>query len=278
MRDAPSILDRIAGWARVEPDVRALVLVGSRAGYQAVDDLADFDVQVYVEKTEPYVRDDAWLTRFAPIWVCVHDVYRHNNLTVQTRLVIYEGGTKVDFGLIPVEALMDMRLDDPVRRVLVDKDGLVSGSFREPARPVQPDATEFGRIIREFWFEAYHVAKYLARGDLWPTKARDWETKKFLLKMIEWHAGATQGWNVDTYYMGKQMRAWVARDVWEELDNTFSHFDAEDSWRGLRATTRLFRRIAKETAAALNMTYPDDVDRNISGFIAGLEPAKSKST
>jgi hypothetical protein len=33
----------------------------------------------------------------------------------------------------------------------------------------------------------------------------------------------------------------------------------------------LFRRLAKETAEALGFVYPDDVDRNITGFILNLK-------
>jgi hypothetical protein len=40
---------------------------------------------------------------------------------------------------------------------------------------------------------------------------------------------------------------------------------------GLLASMELFRRLAKETAEALEFVYPDEVDRNITGFILTLK-------
>jgi len=41
-------------------------------------------------------------------------------------------------------------------------------------------------------------------------------------------------------------------------------------WDELEAATSRFRRVAGEVAAATATAYPDDVDRNISSFIARL--------
>lgn len=265
-----SILDRIVAWANGESNVRALVLVGSRAGDEPTDEIADLDVQVYAETIEAYTGEEAWLSMFAPVWVCVRDEYRHGDLVVPTRLVVFEGGAKVDFALYPAEAASDVDAGEPWRRILIDKDGVAPDSERGRTTPEPPREEEFVRIVEEFWFEAYHVAKYLARGELWLAKARDWETKRFLLKMIEWHAGAEQESGVDARPGGRLLHTWVQSYVWAGLDSAFSHFDADDSWRGLDATIELFRRLARETASALGTVYPDEVDRNISGFIADL--------
>ena len=48
----------------------------------------------------------------------------------------------------------------------------------------RPAESEFRRVVEEFWLEAYHVAKYLARDELWLAKERDWATKRFLATMI----------------------------------------------------------------------------------------------
>lgn len=269
---AESLLDRIVAWAKAEPNVRALVLVGSRAGDEPPDGLADIDLRVYAKTTEPYTGDDEWLSELAPVWLCVRDEYRHADLVVPTRLVLFEGGIKVDFALYPAAALADHEDGgEPASRVLVDKDRVAPDVRRRPVDPAAPSEEEFARVVGEFWFEAYHVAKYLARGELWLAKARDWETKRFLLKMIEWHARAGRGWNLDTRHGGARMRSWAGGEVWADLHGAFSRFDAEDGWRGLSATTELFRRLARETAAILDVAYPEDVDRNISRFIEELE-------
>jgi aminoglycoside 6-adenylyltransferase len=138
------------------------------------------------------------------------------------------------------------------------------------AAVVAPSAREFTALVEEFWFEAYHVAKYLARDELWLAKARDWTTKELLLRLVEWHAGARRGPMCETY-SGKQLQKWVAPDVWPELHTVFAPFARRDSWAALLATMSLFRRLAQETAARAGFTYPADVDRHITGFILRLE-------
>lgn len=67
--------------------------------------------------------------------------------------------------------------------------------------------------------------------------------------------------------MGKGMKSWASADTWETLHQTFAHFDGEDGWNSLFATMNLFRRLAKEMSEHLGFSYPEEVDRNITGFI-----------
>lgn len=83
--------------------------------------------------------------------------------------------------------------------------------------------------------------------------------------MLEWHA---QPGPPDDG--GNLMRSWVGGVIWEDLHEVFAHFDSEDSWKALLVTTNLFRRVARETAETLGFVYPEDLDRNISGFILSL--------
>lgn len=264
---ADRLLGRITDWAKADPNVRALVLAGSRAGDVQVDDLADVDVRVYAETSAPLTREEAWLHRFAPVWVCVREKYEEGGIVIPTRLVIYKGGLKVDFALYPVEQLETLDSTGMMFKVILDKDRRAPVSPSQPVIAGPPGETEFLRVVEEFWFEAYHVAKFIARGELWLAKFRDGETKKFLLQMIEWHAGARMGWHIDTRYPGKNLEMWTTPDVWSELHGAFAHFDAADSVRALQVTTSLFRRIAKETAGLLNVVYPEGVDENLSNFI-----------
>jgi aminoglycoside 6-adenylyltransferase len=76
------------------------------------------------------------------------------------------------------------------------------------------------------------------------------------------------------------MQAWVDGGVWESLYRTFPHFDSQDSWKALIATTTLFRQLAIETADALGFAYPHEVDSHISQFIqytSRLEPNKGEA-
>ena len=124
--------------------------------------------------------------------------------------------------------------------------------------------------MSEFWFEVWHVGKHLYREDLWHAKYRDWTTKRLLLAMIEWHGQSRRMWEHDTHYLGVEMRQWVDDETWDELHRSFSRFDAEDSWRALTATARLFGHLAREVGRDLRYPYDQEVETNILSFIDGL--------
>jgi aminoglycoside 6-adenylyltransferase len=277
MSELDSLLASLVNWGAEETAIRALSLTGSRAFKVAADDLADYDILVFVTTPELYTQSDRWLATFGEVWVAIPDKYEWRGAIIPTRLVIFAGGVKVDFSLIKAELLAELAGSGDLSlgcEVLLDKDG-ITDKLPKPAsgdvRRDRPTEEDFLSLVNEYWFEAYHVAKYLKRDELWLVKFRDWATKTFLLRMIEWHAQAQHHGAYDIQDSGKQMKSWVEGSVWQALHHTFSRFDGDDSWRGLFASMDLFRRLAKETAQALGFTYPDEVDRNITGFILKLK-------
>lgn len=278
MSAADDVLSRLVAWASEDANVRRLVLVGSRARGEAPDELADIDVQVYASSSERYTLDDAWLSGIGRTWLCIRDEYADGGILVPTRLVIFDRGVKVDFAFYPADVLSDGIRAGFAHRILLDKEGAPGMPRPEslpPARRREPTEAEFSRAVDEFWFEAYHVAKYLSRNELWQVKSRDWATKQLLLKFIEWHARPAQGGDHDIYDEGKGMRSWVGDRTWEALRGTFAGFDREEGWSALLATMDLFRRLAMDTAARLGFVYPVEVDRNVSEFIIGLRRGDS---
>lgn len=268
------VFNNIIAWATNDEHVRGLGLVGSRAADEPPDELADFDIQVYSQSHTPYTQNVHWLATIAPVWLCVPDQYYHDDVLIPTRLVIFDAGIKVDFAFYPLRLVTELYRDDLQLRILLDKDDLtthVERSTTQAKESLKPTAAIFLSAVNEFWFEAYHVAKYLKRNDLWLAKFRDWTTKEWLLKIIEWREQGKHGWDYDTLYLGKHMRSWVSEDTWTALQDAFAHFDAEDSWESLFATMALFRHLASEVAQMLDCAYPWDTDEHISKFIMSLK-------
>lgn len=136
----------------------------------------------------------------------------------------------------------------------------------------KPSEHEFLTAVKEFWFEAYHVAVYLKRGDLWSAKVRSSGIHDhFLLKMIEWNELSKLNWNTAIRPMGKWMQSWVSQDTWNALHQIFAHFNEQDSWSFLLNTIALFRKLSIETAKKLGFSYPQDIDKNFSDFIFNLQ-------
>jgi aminoglycoside 6-adenylyltransferase len=278
MSESYDILTRIIEWAEREKYIRALILVGSRAGKESVDEFADFDIGVFAETHLPYTQDNEWLFDIRNVWVFVPEQFTRKNEVVPTRLVIFEDGIKVDFAFYGLHVLDELADDgDELNagfKVLLDKDGkaerLKPASFAKSKR-ARPTQAEFIARVNEFWFETYYAAKYLKRDELWLAKFIDCNLKKFLLEIIEWHEQSKHDWDYETYYLGKAMKSWASADTWESLHQTFAHFGSDDSWTSLFATMNLFRRLALETAQMLDFSYPQEVDRNMTEFVLRIK-------
>lgn len=252
-------------------------MTGSRArGDGSVDEVSDYDIEVFTTDRSRLEDSGTWIEELTPVWVCLPTT-RSDDERYAMRLVVFEGGTKVDFALAPVAVLEDLvesrRPNDVYQRgyrVLLDKDGLAAAlpaaTGLGPRRPA-PSQDEFRAAVEEFWFEASHIPKLLGRGELWVLKLRDWTMKQRLLQMIEWHAAATAGDDHDTWHIGTRMATWAGPEIWTRLHGVFGHFDAEDSGRALVATAALYRELGEATAQNLGYDYPGKVADAITGYI-----------
>ena len=295
---------RFKDWALARPDVRALVVVGSRArDDHPADEWADLDLGMVTRDPQRYTAGPGWLSEIAEPWVVHRD---HVGITWH---VLFDGG--LDAGVAPlpattlryaswvlpklrkrpwlrrlVPAPLRRRLDDAEHelaaycgrgvRVLLDKDGQATRLFAiMPAAQQATAATidEFRAVVDEFWFLAVWYAKHLRRGELWHAKtvAGDGRMKTLLLQMIEWHAQVTLG--VDTWSDGRFLEEWADPRARNALAATFARYDLADLWRGGMATLDLFRLLARETAAELGYAYPDDTDARITAWMLRCRPA-----
>ena len=269
---AGGLLERIVRWASDNPEIRGLALTGSRAGPVPPDDLADIDVQVYARSVSRFEERDDWLEELGTVWVRVRDEYRHDEARVPTRLVIFAGGLKVDFAFYDARSMAD-RIGTPFPlRVLLDKDGAATAGGSRRTAP-QRGQSEFTTLVEEFWFEAYHVGKYLARGDLWPARARQEATLERLLAMIEWRHERTRGHAPPSD--GKALPSWAPDLAGDRMSRLYPRPDVEGSWQALFETIELFRGVAREVAAAAGLRYASDVDGNLYEFLAGLRQSSS---
>lgn len=276
MNSSDEILKKTIAWAENEKSVRGVILVGSRAIEQS-DDLSDFDISIITTNTKQFTEDDSWISAIAPVWLYSPDKYTWNDTEVPTRLVLYEGGVKVDFSLWNIsiaEVVGQSTFFDTGFKVLVDKDRILENfkpASLKQVTPQKPSEEEFIHIIKEFWFEAYHVAKYLKREDLWLVKFRDWSLQVYLLTIMEWYMLAKNNWNYDVQWTGKHIKKWLDPEIYQRLYAIFGHFDTEDSWKAFEARINLFRDLSKKTAAQLGYKYPNDIDENLTKYIVSLK-------
>lgn len=187
---APEFEARVIDWARQQPDLEALVQIGSRVQPGAkVDEWSDWDYQLVLRRTTRYLNRD-WPAQIAPCWNAHHE--RTERGVVKLSAVFAEG-REVDFVLL---TSWQMKLVcwamghpgwqgwfPPALRAgihnlhLVAKPGyrvVIGGAAWERryaalavdwSRPGF-SAGDFDRHVAAFWRHAVWVAKKIIRGEL----------------------------------------------------------------------------------------------------------------
>jgi aminoglycoside 6-adenylyltransferase len=263
-----TLLDEIVRWASGRPDIRAVLLTGSHARGDA-DASSDLDVELFTTEPDRYAGRD-WMTEIRPVSVQLGFEPAADRPT-RNRLTVFAGGEKVDFLVGTVELLAQLAagLDDLHERgyrILLDRDGLAARlppATGSPSPAALPTSGELRDVVEEFWFEAWHIPKYLARGELWVVKHRDWTMKQLLLRVLEWEAG-TRG--VDPWHIGTRIAEWAPVELRDRLEATFGRYDAADARRAFLATTDLFADVARTVAARCGLGYPDEMEEAIRGY------------
>ncbi len=277
------VVARLAQWANEQALIRTLLLTSSRASPNApVDRLSDYDVVAVVADLRPFTASEAWVRAYGSPLVVFRDWHATGGVETQTRLVLYDDGTKIDYCVWPVEMLRrvsaEARLPDNLDvgyRVLVDKDALADG-LKPPTYtahiPRKPTEEEYLALVEEFWWETSYVAKNLWRGELFPAKYSFDVVIKLdrLRRMLEWHVETGHNWSLRPGAVGRGLRKALEPEIWTQVESTFVGADLEENWEALFRTTAVFREVASTVAARLGYEYPLDMDRRMTSYLAGI--------
>lgn len=115
MQDIRSFLETLSHWAKAQPDIRAVTLVGSFARGAARED-SDVDVVLMTETPQRYLQDAAWLNTFGQVASITDEDWG----MVQSRRTFYSDGFEIEFSITtPKWASIDP-LDEGTRRVIAD--------------------------------------------------------------------------------------------------------------------------------------------------------------
>ncbi|GAB4577597.1 MAG: hypothetical protein Fur0022_03280 [Anaerolineales bacterium] len=270
--------NRIAQWAATRSEIRLILVVGSRARKSPpADEWAELDLHLFCTYYDHLISELGWLQNLGEVWTWLSDELEED---VMQKLVLFEGGHKVDFAFHPLKAAEKMvttqQLDEIYLRgfyPLLDKDAwsarLPPAPFTVP-RHEKPTEEQFQRVVHAFWYGAVYVAKQIRQGNLWVAKYRDWTMKTGLLQMMEWHAWAVHGWEFDTFHDGHFLTHWTDAQTLEALEGVFGRFNPLDSWQALLNTMALFRRLTTQTALVWKFDAAKVLDQQVTAFVHHL--------
>ena len=271
MRKPNQVIKEIKKWAGDHPAVRAVVLFGSQAQRGKTDPLSDIDLGLFVADQKAFLDQPDWGANFGNPWLRVGTYHG----TAYIDKILYEDGTLVEFAIHPVDDLAAMQEKlpgymQPGYKILVDKDktarNLPKPGGKTPT-PVQPTVEEYSQTLRSFWMDAYQLAKYLLRDELWRAKHYDWQLKQHLLAMMGWHALLVREQAHFTTYEGKRLKQWTDPDTYISLMTIFGRFYPADSWRALEDTIKRFTHLSKEVAETLKADHQPELEKKFQTWL-----------
>ena len=282
------LITRFCKWAENRADIRAAVVIGSRARVDhPADEWADLDTVIVTTDPEYYVSSSDWINNFGrPLLTFIEPTSTGDQ---KERRVLYERMLDVDFAIFPLEEIRRLieagRTDPRIAaqlsnalgrgiRVLIDKDGITNqlnsliARIEKKGTLSRPSQEEFLELVNDFIYHAVFTAKHLRRGELWWTvTCLNCHMQHLLLRMIEWHALATHDRKYDTWFRGRFLEEWAHPKAVKALHDSFAHYDSKDVKRALLKVMGLFRLLANETASKLNYPYPEKTDDNVTRWI-----------
>lgn len=122
----------------------------------------------------------------------------------------------------------------------------------------KPDMSEneFNNMVNDFYFHNIWACKKLLRGEIWSAKmCVDAYLKNYLLKMIELYCSKVTG--VDVWHDGRFIDKWATDDILEQLGYCFAHYNKDDIFNALNATSELFTKLAVAVASKESYAFPD---------------------
>ena len=263
----PNLETNFITWAQAQPNIRAAIVVGSRARVEPPpDEWSDLDLIVYATAPHRYAQESAWLETFGPVWLA------HHNTTFAGDaewMVLYAGGLKVDFVLAQAANSLQTAINQsPYHivlrrgvRLLFDKDSPKTELHLPlPTAPAPPSEADYLALISAALLTATRTARLLQRGELWQAKAAcDTALKGHLLTLLEWQATIKSNTPPDVWYDGRFISHWADPQALADLPATFARYEQADLWRALFATLTLFERLALEVGVALGYAYPAEM-------------------
>jgi aminoglycoside 6-adenylyltransferase len=281
MNNYETITNKLVEWATRNEDIRALVLIGSRARTNAptncwsdADEWSDLDVIVIAQDISVYVQTADWIHAFGkPLLTFTETAF---DGSVERR-VLYEGFLDVDFALSDPDGFRRELALDAVRaifrrgyRVLLDKDGW-QALIQEQCGAPQDHALsrdEIANEIQDYWYHCVWLAKKVQRGELWTAvRCLNGYMQAKLLRMIEISYRLTREDGVDTWHNGRFLEKWADPAIIERLKGCFADYDLPVLKRALGRHMDLYHDLALDVAAKLGIPYPDEARQQVIEWI-----------
>ena len=272
MRTTEEMVELIIKVAKEDPDIRAVLMSGSRANKDCpVDQYQDFDIVYFVKDVQPYWDNMAWIEdKFdKPILVQKPEsieLIPPDDDGNYMYLMLFADGNRID-----LQFTSSPYVDDGEPAVLLlDKDGMfpdiqVQEDFWYVRKPSQK---YFADCCNEFHWCLNNVAKGIARDELsYAMKQMNEYVRDMLVLMLQWYVGAHYDFKVSAGKEGKYFKKYLPFEIYERFRKTYSDADYEHMWAAAFETLYLFGDVARSVAEKLGFAYAEEEEQGIEQYM-----------
>lgn len=267
----------VTDWAASNGNVRVALLTSSRANPRApVDELSDYDIELYVRDLTPFLTD-TWLASFGEILIREPPLPEISDDGNAGCMVIFKDAPRMDIGVELVGELERARSEggysrDIGYRVLLDKDDLMRGAIPPTHTEFdtsKPSAAEYRNLVNTFWWDITYVAKCLVRDEFYFAKYMLDSSlhHDMLSQMLSWHVGVDSDWTSNPGVHGRWLKRQVDPLIWADVEKTFAGADVDDMWRAMFETARVFGRVAATVGERLGYPYPETLEKDVTQYL-----------
>ncbi len=261
------IIERFQSFAEREENIRAAIIVGSRARQEKpADQYADLDLVIFAENPNLLLRYKNWLAQIGKYYLTFLEQTAVGEGI--ERRVLFDGGLDVDFACFPISAIAEMESHHQVLsvlskgiKVLLDKDNIIprlkNNNIKQNNKKMPEEKIE--NMVHDFWYHAVLAAKKLRRTELLEGKSIvDSYMKDLLISFIRIQAKLKNGNEYNTWHGFRFFEEWADTKFVSPFKQIYAHYDEEDVWKALKNTMNLFHELSIEVYQFKNLSYPHE--------------------
>lgn len=271
MRSEEHVLQQILDFAKMDEDIRAVIMNGSRVNPNIEKDIfCDYDIVFFVDDLEKYTNNQSWISFIGDLVIMQfnrHDDYPRDQYVF---LMQFADGVRIDLSFANL-SMIDESIKDSLTVVLMDKDNCIP-TVPPPNESAyitkKPSQAEYDLMVNEFWWVSTYVAKSLWRNELATAKYLfEVIVRDCLNKMVAWFIAMQHDWNINAGKMGKKFGKLLPPELWQEFLSTYPGIEEEAIWQALFSAGTLMRKVSIPVAENLGYTYHFQEDERVTAYL-----------
>lgn len=280
------MLDQIKRIAEQNERIRAVILNGSRACRSVwKDPFQDFDVIYLTSDLQFFIDNHNWIDCFGERIMLEMPRYKDFKPEDYGGMFNYQmllkNGFRIDLTFASLDKAEFVVKNDPVGIVILDKDDIIDRRLfaDESIYLVKPPTRkDFENSCNSFWWVLQNVAKGIKRMELPYAMKMFHFGREELYKVISWHIGLMNGFNVSSGKMGKYFEKYLSGTRWKMYKETYPSADYDSIWRALFVACDLFREVSVEIADEFSFEYPHNDDKAMTAYLDSVRVSPENDT